>query len=362
MTHRILVPLLTAALFVTGCGHHDADTTDEDPETPTPSVSSSPTPTPTPSAIPRVKKARPRGLDKATYPVKNPASMSVPDKVMARFVVMANSPDTRVDNAPEDRWRAALNVCTKDSTVLGDLDSARGVSTQEWWNDARRHDGWVSVNISHIVAEEAQSPDDEAPGNVWRVMFTTTLHRDDGTITEKDPHIWIVETATSNYLSITDVDMFSGPSTIVPWWRMPKISFPITTSDGHVPSDRDLLTVRAGWTYTNTANTIDPKAPYPGFDTTKLYSLTTGEERVSMAYSIRDWRNPRGRDVAGLRSSKPRSASPSYAKVTGSDSVELGYHISSSDVPDHDPVARISTDLCPGTDDALCVSHSEGVL
>ena len=151
MTHRILVPLLTAALLLTGCGHHDADTTDTDPETPTPSASVSPTPTLTPSATPRVKKARPRGVDKATYPVKDPSTMSIEQKVMARFVVMANSPDTRTDPTTTAGWGDALKVSEPHGGVGDDLSSGSGPDTSTWWKDAAHHDGWVSVHILTLI-------------------------------------------------------------------------------------------------------------------------------------------------------------------------------------------------------------------
>ena len=362
MTHRILVPLLTAALLLTGCGHHDADTTDTDPETPTPSASVSPTPTLTPSATPRVKKAHPRGVDKATYPVKDPSTMSIEQKVMARFVVMANSPDTRTDPTTTAGWGDALKVSEPHGGVGDDLSSGSGPDTSTWWKDAAHHDGWVSVHISHIAPDEPQDPTDPSPDTTpaYRVMFTTTLHRDDGDITEVTPHIWDISTVSKENLSIAHVDFMQGPSTIVPWWRVPKVPFPVTTSDGHAPTSRDILGIRTAWQFVSTRHTVDPHKTYPGFDVNKYYSLTTGDQRVISAYEVRDWKAPRNRDVEAFRSTPAESVTGTSAELSGT-SMTLTYAIHGGYKPDPEAKATISTDLCPGTDNALCVSQADGV-
>lgn len=95
----------------------------------------------------------------------------------AQFIIIAATPDSRLDPEPTHAWRRATTMCTKQ--LAQQIATQRDPYGGTWWQQLRQHDGWVAIVITNILGDQAQAPEasSASPTASITVMFTRDYHR-----------------------------------------------------------------------------------------------------------------------------------------------------------------------------------------
>lgn len=153
-----------AALILAGCaGPPPASPQPEPPSAPPPATSDQPT--------------QARGQNDAL-----PAwAETTAEKTAGRFVVTAATPDTRIDERPEDAWGRAVDTWGTDE-LRRQLDEQKPLTAPHWWTDTMvPHDGWVQITLTNINSGEQPQAVGEEPQAATDVTVTyTRTHIRDG--------------------------------------------------------------------------------------------------------------------------------------------------------------------------------------
>lgn len=135
---------------------------------------------------------------------------STAEQTAGRFVIIAASPDVRLDATPEDAWaRAAATWGTPE--LHQEVTEQKPLQPSAWWADTMvPSDGWVKVTVSNIESGEqpqAVGASPEEAGQV-EVIVTREFIRNGQTEPQAGTKTWTVQ--------LTDdggaVETFNPPS------------------------------------------------------------------------------------------------------------------------------------------------------
>lgn len=183
MTRRQWPPMMAALVLIpilAGCaGQADSPQTAASAARPprrsaaTVSTTTTPTPSKTPSASktpgPAVSVADARGVEVSTVP---DWITDADQQLAARFVILANTPDGRVDESATSAWRRAAALATPK--LAADMTSGRAPLGGEF-AQVRAKKGWMSVSIDNVMGG-AQAPGASAGSGPIPILFTQAIH------------------------------------------------------------------------------------------------------------------------------------------------------------------------------------------
>lgn len=192
ITRRALIASVPLVLAISACTTAPSDTTIPSSSRTSAAHTSATAPSTTPSATPSTIIAR--GLKGSTVP---PWAGSPTLQVAARFVLVASTPDARLDPTPIHAWRRAASekvVCAP--ALAHQIQTQRDGGAGQWWHDTMLpNDGWVSITITNILGDEPQATGDpttpQSKGPVAiDVIFTRDYHTTHGIQHDKQLHTW----------------------------------------------------------------------------------------------------------------------------------------------------------------------------